>query len=82
MFEFVFPDAEDAPLGGAEGEVHALVAGDVGGEFIFPKGTVPFRLGPMDRAAMPEAAVDEHRHPRFCEDKIGADGEGQLRGLS
>ena len=73
--EVVFPDAEDAPMGRPQGPVDEAVAGDVGGEFLFPEGRIAPGFGAVDRTAMPEAAVYKHRQPRFCKHKIGANFE-------
>ena len=58
-FELVAPDAEDGPAAGAEGAGDEAVAGAVGGDLFAPEGGVGFGPGGVNRAAVPEAAVDE-----------------------
>src|ERR1035438_4568823 len=53
----MFPNAKDAPAKFAQLTVHAVVAGLVRGEFLFPECTVTSRNFVMLRAAMPETAV-------------------------
>ena len=56
--EFVAPDAEDCPAAGAEGAGDEAVAGAVGCDIISPEGGVGLGPGGVERAAVPEAAVD------------------------
>jgi len=69
----VFPDAHDRPTGFAERVVHSTVPGDVGRELRHP--VVPVALGHVlvVWAAVPEAAIDEHRHPPRGEHDIRVD---------
>ena len=57
--ELVAPDAEDGPAAGAEVAGDEAVAGAVGGDLISPKGGVGLGRGGVERAAVPEAAIDE-----------------------
>lgn len=69
IFEFVFPDAEDAPTEMAEFAVDAAVAGLVVREFLQPKLTSGFRESGVLGTGMPETAIDEKReaHVGKCE---------------
>ena len=69
--EFMLPHAEDAPAAGAESAGDEAVAGAVGGNLIAPKGGVGFRPGGVERAAVPEAAVDEESELEVREDVVG-----------
>ena len=77
--EFVLPDPEDAPAHGAEGAGDAAVAGAVGGDLLAPKSGVLLGLRGMERAAMPEAAVDEDGEAVRAEDEVGHPAEGFFR---
>ena len=70
-FELVLPDAEDGPAAGAEGACDEAVAGAVGGDFLSPEGGVGLGPGGMERAAVPEAAVDENGEPACAKDEVG-----------
>ena len=54
----------------AEDAVDAAVAGLVPRELLRPERAVVLRLRPMPPAPVPEAAVDEHRHPLPREHEI------------
>ena len=83
--EFMFPEAEDAPALGAEraGDEAAClavalakaIAGAVGGDFLLPEGDVRFGSSAVERAAVPEAAVDEDGEFEFGKREVWtADG--------
>ena len=57
--KFVLPNAKNAPAEAAEGAGDEAVAGAVGGDFFAPEGGVLFGLRGVERAAVPETAVDE-----------------------
>ncbi len=57
--ELVLPHAKDAPAERAEGAGDEAVAGAVGGKLFTPEGGVGFGRRGVERAAVPEAAVDE-----------------------
>lgn len=57
--ELVLPHAEDAPAERAEGAGDEEVAGAVSGDLFWPEGGVGFGRGGVERAAVPEAAIDE-----------------------
>ena len=69
--ELVAPDAEDGPAASAEGAGDEAVAGAVGGDLISPEGGVGLGPGGVERAAVPEAAVDENGEPARAEDEVG-----------
>ena len=73
--ELVAPDAEDGPAAGAEGAGDEAVAGAVGGDLFPPEGGVGLGRGGVERAAVPEAAVDEDGEPARAEDEVGSDAE-------
>jgi len=69
--ERVFPDAQDAPVSGAEEAVHFAVALAVAGDFVAPEFPVARGHPAMFRASVPEAAVDKNREPPRGKNKIG-----------
>ena len=73
--QLMLPDAEDAPAEGAEGAGDESVAGAVGGNLLLPEGGVRFRRRGVERAAVPEAAVDEDGEAVSPEDKVGFHAE-------
>ena len=68
--QFVLPDAQHAPAVLAERPCHQPVAGLVPCEFPAPERRVVARLRPMLRAAVPEAAIHEHRQPELGKHEI------------
>ena len=76
VLELVLPDAEDGPVAGSEGASDEAVAGAVGGDLLSPEGGVGFGLGGVERAALPETAVDEDGEFARAEDEVGSDAEG------
>ena len=67
---FVFPDADWGPTGCSEAGVGVGVAGSVAGDLGFPVLGVAAGLGAVLRAAVPEAAVHEDRHPQAREHQV------------
>lgn len=57
--ELVFPDANDLPTAGAERAGDEPVAGLIAGDLLAPEAGILTRLGRVERASVPEAAVDE-----------------------
>ena len=74
--QLMFPDAEDAPAEGAEGAGDEAVAGAVAGNFFAPELGILLGLGGVERAAVPEAAVDEDGEAVGPEDEVGFHAEG------
>jgi hypothetical protein len=73
----MLPDAQDRPAQGAQAAVDPAVARSVGPDLARPEGA-PARGQPMmEGAAVPEAAVDEHRQPDRGEGEVGAAGQPQ-----
>ena len=73
LFDFTFPDDDDAPTGGLQGCLFLFVAFDIAFEFLGPEFDVGFGHG-GDFAtfmAMPEAAIDENDGMPFGEDDVG-----------
>ena len=70
----MFPDAEDAPAGGAEVGGDFFVTGAVAAEFLVPEGAVGGGAGLVFGAGMPEAAVEEDGEFEFGEDEIWGAG--------
>jgi hypothetical protein len=66
----VLPDADHVPTVLHERSIHPTVALGVLGELRHPVVTVALGDLLMDRAAVPEAAVDEHGHLRSREDDV------------
>ncbi|MDB6020689.1 MAG: hypothetical protein JWQ04_546 [Pedosphaera sp.] len=79
--EGVFPDAEDAPAGAAQGSVDEAVAVAVGGEFFAPVGAVARGPGAVPGAGVPEAAVHKQGEPELGKDEIGAHFESARTGI-
>lgn len=73
--EFVLPDAKDAPAGFAERAVDEAISGLIAGDFGEPEFRVLLGLCAVDRAAVPEAAVDEDGEAKFGKNEIGFTGE-------
>ena len=73
LFDFTFPDNDDAPTGGLQGRLFLFIAGDIAVEFRRPKFDVGFRHGRDFAAfmAMPEASVDENDGVPFWENDVG-----------
>lgn len=71
--EFVLPDAKNAPSGFAECTVHKPVAGLVARDFSLPELGVLFGLSGVERATVPEAAVDKNGEFACAENKIRTD---------
>lgn len=66
--EFVLPNPNDLPAAGAQCAGHEPIAGLVGRNFFPPERGVGLRLRAVDRAAVPETAVNEDRDwPRSLE---------------
>lgn len=57
--ELALPNAQDVPAEAAKGAGDEAVAGAVGGDFFAPEGGILFGLRGVERAAVPETAVDE-----------------------
>ena len=57
--QLVFPNPQHAPAEGAERAGDEAVAGSVAGNFFAPELGILLGLGGVERAAVPEAAVDE-----------------------
>ena len=74
--ELVAPDAEDGPAASAEGARDEAVAGAVGGNLVAPEGRVGLGPGGVERAAVPETAVDEDGESACAEDEVGFYAEG------
>jgi len=70
---FVLPDSDDLPSGGLERGIVGAIASDVARELRLPEADVRLRMGRVFGAAVPEAAVDEHRHARGSEHEVGTD---------
>jgi hypothetical protein len=70
--KFVFPDAEDTPLGPPQGASYQLIAFLVAGKFFPPECAIIFRLRLMLRATMPETAIHKQCEPHLPENKIRA----------
>ena len=68
--EFVFPNPQHAPAAGADGAGHEAVAGAVGGNLFAPEGGVGFRLRGVERATVPETAVDENGEAVRAENEV------------
>lgn len=68
----VFPGANYRPTGGRQAPVSIAVARDVAGDLRRPVVGVRPGLGPMLRAAVPVAAIDEDRDPRASEHEVRA----------
>ena len=65
------PNAEYSPPGRRQSEIVSAVPSDIGVELLAPPVPVCFRLGGVDRAPVPEAAVDEHEELRAREHDVG-----------
>lgn len=66
----MLPDAEDGPAETAQGAVHLPVAGPVGGVLVAPELRITLGLDEVPRAAVPKAAVHEHRGLQFWKNKV------------
>ena len=69
---FVLPDTYDGPAICCKTLVGVTIAFRIGFDFCGPPGRVVLWLGPMLRAAMPEAAVNENSNLSCPEDKVSA----------
>jgi len=69
----VFPDADDFPACGRQRGIGDTVTLNVPAQLRIPVPDVDGRLAAMLRAAVPEAAVDEHSDPASGERDIGPD---------
>lgn len=67
----VFPYAKYGPSRIEQHGVHFLIATNIALNLRDPILDVAARLSVMERTAMPEATVYEHRHLRSCENDIG-----------
>jgi|SRR5579862_5239642 len=74
----MFPYPEDAPTVCREESVHLSVTKSIASQFLSPKVGVRGWHVSAFAAAMPEAAVNEDRHARFCEGKIWTTSEGKV----
>lgn len=68
----MLPGPKHHPTGVCKGSVDGAVPGDVSLELRSPVVRVRLRLVAVDRTAVPEAAVDEHREARPREDNVRA----------
>ena len=68
--KFVFPNTENMPASQPQGAVHQPVAGDVPGEFLFPKRTVAGGLRAVLGTAVPETTVHKDGEFEFVENEI------------
>lgn len=75
--ELVLPETQHAPAASAKLAGDKPVAGLVGGDLPAPEFRVLFGLGGVERAAVPEAAVDEDGDAELGENEVGADAEGE-----
>lgn len=73
--EFVLPDPKYAPARFAEGAIDKAVARLVARDLFAPESGVLPALGGVERAAVPETAVDEDGEAEFGENEIGFAGE-------
>jgi len=60
----VFPKAQHCPSETFEGERLSRIASEIGTELVGPEVPVDSGTGPVDRTAMPEAAVDKHGYAK------------------
>lgn len=67
----MFPDAENAPAGAAEGAGDEFVAGLIAGYLGLPELRVGLGLGGVDRAGVPETTVHEDGESEHGENEIG-----------
>ena len=65
LFQFVFPEADDAPARAPQGACHERIAPFVRAEFLPPEHGVVLRLRPVLGTTMPETTVHEHCEPRL-----------------
>jgi hypothetical protein len=63
IYWLMSPKAQYLPSSRSQSRIVSTVASDVYIQLDLPPLSVRLRLRPMDRAAMPKAAVDEDRHP-------------------
>ena len=68
----VLPYPDDDPPCGREGDIVAAIASDIPVELLTPPLAVGLGCLTMQRTAVPEASVDEHRDTSTCEDDIGS----------
>lgn len=61
VFNIVFPKTQNIPAEVFQGSINFSVPFHVAGQFCCPELAVGSRRGPMLRAAMPEASINEHR---------------------
>jgi hypothetical protein len=73
----VFPDAQDMPISPPQDAVHQPVAGEVGGELLFPESAIALGLRAMLRTPMPETTVHEEREPHLPKNEIRPDAKGR-----
>jgi hypothetical protein len=71
----MLPDADDLPSCLGKGIIVVAVASDVAIELLGPVIGVRARRGPVLRAPMPEAPVNEHRDPLPGEYDVGSAAE-------
>ena len=71
----VLPNADDVPAIFLQPYFGAAIALDVGLELGFPPLAVGLRMSGVDRAAMPEASVDEDRDLGWAEDDVSGHPE-------
>jgi hypothetical protein len=69
---FMFPDPHHRPTFSLKGRCRFVVALPVALQLWLPVPRVGLRLDSMLRAAVPEAAIEEHSHPGANEDDIGS----------
>lgn len=74
----VLPEAQWHPADLSEVSISVEVASAVRGELLLPPGCVRLRCNPVLGAAMPEAPIDEHRHPCWSEEDVST-SSGHLR---
>lgn len=72
VYVFVFPDADDEPAGLGQSFVGVSIASHVSIELLRPPLCVSFGRGFVLGAAVPKAAIDEHRNFGGAEDDVGA----------
>lgn len=68
----VLPGANDDPASGGELAVGVPIAELIGDDLGHPETPIGTRGGPVERAAVPEATIDEHCDPLAGECDVGA----------
>jgi hypothetical protein len=66
----VLPNPQYSPVGSPQGAIYHSVAGDVPGEFVFPKCTIAFGRTITPRAAVPETAVHKYHKFEFWKNEV------------